>query len=77
VEVKPGEAMELSIQKNIEISVQTKRTITLNGSSVEKESCNNWKSIDMMNCIENLVKQKVSHIECRLPMTMYQGKNLR
>ena len=74
VEIKPGEAIELSLQKNIEKLVRTKTTTTDNGISTEIDSCKKWKSRDMMNCIQNLVRPNLTNLECRLPMTLIQGK---
>jgi hypothetical protein len=74
VEIKPGEAAEVSIQKYIEQSVPLKTAVEHNGLMIEKESCRNWKSADMIACIENIISQNMSSFDCRIPMTLNRGK---
>ena len=74
VEIKPGEAAEVSIQKYIEQSVPLKTAFEHHGLMIEKESCRNWKSADMMMCIEKLLFQNMNLFDCHLPMTINMGK---
>ena len=73
VEIKTGEAADISIQKYIEQSVPLKTTFNQNGLITEKESCRHWKSADMIACIEKIISQNMSSFDCRIPMSLNRG----
>jgi hypothetical protein len=71
----PGEAVELCISKLIEKSVPTKiNFIDDSGVLSQRDSCRDWKSMEMIDCIQNHLMQQIPEFGCRLPMTVNRGK---
>ena len=69
--------MELSISKFIEKSVPMMTTTTthqVNGSIRTNEGCREWKSIEMIKCIEQRVKANNPNPECVTPMALIRGE---
>ena len=72
-----GEAVEFVLTKFIEKSVPIKVDFSeVRNFSSKSMSCKDWKSLEMVNCIEQILLQNRTNLSCRLPMTLLRGESL-